>query len=355
MVRVAIAVEQNWNAVPGGTARSTNHLIEALQRFTTIELVGVAGRHGHPPELEVPRGLTVETVPVPGRPLVQMWNRLRRPMIDRWVSGFDVVHAPAYLVPPSKQPTVVTIHDLAFRHNVDWFTPHGVKFFGRFLEQVGRADWPVIVPSKFTADDCLSAGIDHGRVHVVPWGVTAREYTAADIDERSRRLGLPDDFVLFVGTLEPRKNLDTLVAAMQLVPEIPLVVVGPIGWGNVTAGDAIVLGNLTSDDVGAVMAAASVLVYPSHFEGFGLPVLEAMSVGTPVIVTESSAAAEVAGDTGLAVRTDSAEPLATAIRSIIGSVELRERLGSAGQHRASEFTWEAAARATLDIYEATAR
>ena len=348
MIRVAISVEQNWNAVPGGTARSTNRLIDALVNHTSIELVGFAGTHRDVPTLDLPAGLTVTEIPVPGRLLNQQWNWLRWPRIDRWVAA-DVLHAPAYSLPPTEVASVVTIHDLAFVDHPEWFTKHGVRFFERFLAQVRALRPLVIAPSNSTAEACVGVGIDESDVVVIPWGVGASTTTEQQVVDVRRRFALPEHFVLFVGTREPRKNLATLVAATTRL-DVPLVIVGPEGWGEVDTGAAIVLGELGSAELAGVMAAATVLAYPSHLEGFGLPVLEAMAEGTPVVVTEGTAPDEVAGDGGLAVRTDRPEPLAEALQSILTSETLQRELGDAGRSRTAAFTWRRTAEQTADVY-----
>lgn len=348
MVRVAISVEQNWNAVPGGTARSTNRLIDALVHHTSVELVGFAGTHRAVPALDLPPDLSVTEIPVPGRLLHQQWSWLKWPRIDRWVAA-DVLHAPAYSFPPTDVASVVTIHDLAFVDHPEWFTGHGVRFFERFLAQVRSRRPLVIVPSRSTAEACVGVGINEDDVAVIPWGVASSTTTEQQVADVRRRFALPDQFVLFVGTREPRKNLATLVAATNRL-DVPLVIVGPDGWGEVDTGTAIVVGEVGAAELGGVMAAATVLAYPSHLEGFGLPVLEAMAEGTPVVVTEGTAPAEVAGDGGLAVRTDDPAPLADALQSILASEALQQELGEAGTARAATFTWQRTAEQTTDVY-----
>jgi glycosyltransferase involved in cell wall biosynthesis len=348
VVRVAISVEQNWNAVPGGTARSTNRLIDALVHHTSVELVGFSGTHRADPALDLPTGLSVTEIPVPGRLLNQQWSWLKWPRIDRWVAA-DVLHAPAYSLPPTEGASVVTIHDLAFVDHPEWFTKHGARFFERFLAQVRSRRPLVIVPSISTAEACVGVGIDEDDVVVIPWGVASSTTTELQVVDVRRRFALPEHFVLFVGTREPRKNLTTLVAATNRL-EVPLVVVGPDGWGEVDMGAAIVVGELGAVDLAGVMAAATLLAYPSHLEGFGLPVLEAMAQGTPVVVTKGTAPAEVAGKGGLAVRTDGPAPLADALQSVLASEALQQELGAAGSARAATFTWQRTAEQTADVY-----
>ena len=351
MTRAAILVEQNWNAVPGGTARSTNRLIDALTAYTDVLVVGLHGRHRHPPKLPIPAGIETLAVPVPGRVLAETWSRVRFPSIDRW-ADVDVVHAPAYVLPPTQRPLVATVHDLAFVRHPEWFTPNGVAYLSRFLERLRESDAAVIVPSGATAQDCIARGISADRVTVIPWGIDVDVATADDVDRVRRRYSLPESFVLFVGTVEPRKNLHTLTEALATLPNVDLVVAGPPGWGGVDLPGATLLGEVPAEDIEPLMAAASVLAYPSHFEGFGLPVLEAMAQGTPVVTTQGTAPAEIAAGGGLAVDTRSASALAQALHDLMSDPAQRSELGAAGSIRAGEFLWQETARRTADVYEA---
>jgi glycosyltransferase involved in cell wall biosynthesis len=349
VTRTAILVEQNWNTVPGGTARATNNLIDALHEHTDTKVVGVHGFHRRIPTLDLPSPMETARIPIPGRVISQAWSRQQGPSIDRWIDA-DVVHAPAYVLPKTSKPLVATVHDLAFVRHPEWFTPNGVRYFTRFLDQVRDTETMVIAPSQTTADDCVSRGIDQANIRVIPWGIDVRIATDADVAEVRQRYSLPEVFVLFVGTLEPRKNLTTLAEAMSAVSAAPLVVAGPTGWGDVDLPGGWMLGEVPAADIEALMAAATVLAYPSHFEGFGLPVLEAMAQGTPVVTTAGTAPAEVAGGGGLTIDSHSADELAEAIRSLLDSPEQRRTLGDVARVRAAEFRWDVTARATAKVY-----
>lgn len=343
-------MEQNWNAVPGGTARATNRLIDALAEHTSVDVVGVHGRHRRPAVLPLPAGLETVNVPVPGRVMAESWSRAARLSLDRWVSA-DVVHAPAYVMAPTDAAKVVTIHDLAFVRHPEWFTPNGVRYFNRFLDRVRDSDAVVVTPSQATANDCVARGIDESRIHVVGWGIDVEAATPQEVASVTARYSLPERFVMFVGTVEPRKNLATLLEAMDELDGIPLVIVGPSGWGGVRVGDATVLGDVPDADIGPLMAAATVLAYPSHFEGFGLPVLEAMAQGTPVLVTQRTAPAELAGGGGVAIDTHSSVTIADALSDLLASEQDRVALGQIGQQRTKRFAWDATALAHEQIYE----
>ncbi len=352
MTRVAMLLDQQWNTVPGGTARSVVSLCDALAAHGT-ELVGVHGRYSSEPGVALPASITTQTLPFPGRALTQLWSRTGQPRPDRWLDA-DVLHAAAYVLPQTGLATVVTIHDLAFVRHPEWFSSRGVAYLTRFLDRVRNGDMLVIVPSAHTAQDCVRAGIDEARIRVIPWGVHIPEIGNVHTASVRSTYGLPDRFVLYVGTMEPRKNLDGLGAALDLLDDVPLVLVGPDGWGDANA-TGLRLPALPRAELDAVMAAASLLVYPSHFEGFGLPVLEAMAVGTPVVTTAGTSQAEILGDGGLSVDTRVPQALADGIDALLGDSELAARCGRAGLERARTYSWERTALETQRVYEAAQR
>ena len=342
-------LDQHWNTVPGGTARSVVGLVDALVEHG-CDVVGVHGRYLRPPVLELPGSVAAQRLPFPGRLMTQMWSRSGNPSPDSWLRA-DVLHAPAYVMPNTSMPVVVTLHDLAFKRYPEWFSARGVAYLNRFVDRVRETNSSVIVPSEATASDCLSVGIEEERLHVIPWGIDIPDVSSQRIEQMRITYGLPERFVLFVGTLEPRKNLGALIDAIELLDDVPLVVVGPDGWGDTSAA-GIRLPSLSRADLDAVMAAATVLVYPSHFEGFGLPVLEAMAVGTPVVTTAETAPAQILKDGGLAVDTQSPQAIAGAIEAIVADDALASRLGRSGKARAASFGWDVTARATQSVYEA---
>jgi len=254
-------------------------------------------------------------------------------------------------LPESDLPTVVTIHDLAFVRHPEWFTARGVSYFRRFLDRVVSGSSTVVVPSVQTAADCVQAGIASDRIEVVPWGIQIPQISIGDVESARTRLGLPDRFVLYVGTLEPRKNLDGLGRALNVLDDVPLVVVGPDGWGDTEIG-GVRLPALSRADLDAVMAAATLLAYPSHFEGFGLPVLEAMAVGTAVVTTAQTAPAGILVDGGISVDTRSPRELAEAIEAIFFDEDLAAQYGEAGRLRAQAYPWARAAGSMRQVYEA---
>ena len=200
---------------------------------------------------------------------------------------YDVVHATTWAIPPRSAPLVVTVHDVAFMRNPEHFTRRGVAFFERALRTTAREADAVIVPSVATRDDCVAAGISAELISVIHHGTTSETVTTDDIRAFRAQHGLDRDFVLWCGTLEPRKNIGALLEAYALLleqdTELDLVLVGPHGWGGASAevekalssvptGRIHALGSLSHHDLQRAYAAAQVFCFPSLWEGFGMPV-----------------------------------------------------------------------------------
>ena len=355
-IQVAYLLEQCWHPVPGGTAVAAVGLARALADRPDIELVGFAARHRALPSGHLQPPVPVVHSVLPRTVLYEAWHRLGRPAVDRLAGRPDLVHASGGAVPVTAQPLVATIHDLSWRHRPEWATRRGRRLAELWLGDARRAD-RVVCPSEATGRDLAAAGFDEDRLTVVPLGV---EPTDVDPDRpaalRAAR-GLDGPFVLWVGTLEPRKNLPTLVQAMHRLPGVPLVVVGPTGWRSDpdailgSLGDrAHYVGPVSEADKQAWYAAADVFCYPSLLEGFGLPVAEAMARGTPVVTASGTATEEVAAGAALVVNPADPVALAEAIASVLADQGLSARLAEAGRRRAAELSWPAAARATADVY-----
>jgi len=348
-VRVAYTLEQCWHEVPGGTAVAALELAGALAARSDVELLGVAGRHRRPPAPEFVPPVPVRQLLLARPWLYETWNRLRWPAIERATGPVDVCHSTTAIPAPTSAAHVVTVHDVAFLHMPERFSAHGVRVMRAGLERCRAAEL-VMCPSRATADELAAVGFDPSRLRVVPWGVAARPVTAADRRRVAGAYDLPPRFVLFVGTVEPRKNLARLAEAVALLdPPLPLVVAGAPGWGDAaaSAGSAQFLGFVPASDLPALYASAEVFAYPSLHEGFGLPVAEAMSYGTPVVTSTDAATSEVAGGAAVLVDPADAGAIAAGIRAALADAP---ELGRRGLARAAELTWERAAAATVDVY-----
>jgi glycosyltransferase involved in cell wall biosynthesis len=363
-MRVAVTVEQSWHVVPGGIAISTVELLLALTQRGDLDIVGVSARHREPPSDAFRPPVPVRQLPLPRRALYEAWQWLRHPLVERATGPVDVVHDAGYVVPPSKAPLVATVHDLLFLTYPEHYTWHSRAVLRRGLTLARRDATLVICPSKATMDACRAAGIGSERLRLVPWGVRVRTLDASDAEEIRGRYGIERPYVLFCGTREPRKNLPRVLEAFRRLdrPGLDLVLAGPEGWKEDLAdgiaaleGRVRSLGFVPPDDLAALYAGAAVAVYPSLAEGFGLPVLEAMAHGVPVVTSAGTATEEVAGDAALLVDPLDTDAIAGAMQRVLDDRELASSLGAAARERAASFTWQRSAALVAAVYVEAAR
>jgi glycosyltransferase involved in cell wall biosynthesis len=257
---------------------------------------------------------------------------------------------------------VVTVHDLAFKLYPALFPPAWGLLFRAGLRRAARHADAIIAVSRHTAHDLVRhARVEPGRVHVAPLGASLPA-AQSDPGPVLERLRVPRPYLLFVGTLEPRKNLVRLVRAYRRAAvrvRQALVLTGPIGWRIHSLhrelalpgrGEVLLTGPVGAADLDALYRGADALVYPSLYEGFGLPVVEAMVRGVPTIVSTAASLPEVAGDAAITVNPRSVRDLAEAIERLVTDRAEAERLSAAGRTRAASFSWEKTARLTLDVY-----
>jgi glycosyltransferase involved in cell wall biosynthesis len=299
-------------------------------------------------------------LPLPRRALVAAWERGTGPV----PRGAGIVHAPTPLFPPRRgRPLVVTVHDTVPWTHPETLTPRGVRWHRAMVERAAREADALVVPTEAVADDLARHVPLRRPPAVVGEGVSRRLEPDGSADERAERLVLPQgDYLLTLATIEPRKGLDVLLAAMAdpRAPEVDLVVVGPAGWGSVDVrglaaelglGDRVhLLGRLADADLAVALSRAAVLVAPSRAEGFGLPVLEAMAVGVPVVSSDAPALVEVGGGATVTVPVGDSGALAEALREVLGSPTRRAELSAAGRRRAEDFSWADAARRLWELY-----
>ncbi len=304
-------------------------------------------------------------------PLVRMfWEQLCQPFCAR---GLHLLHAPVYVSPLlGPCPTVVTIHDLSFIKLPQAFRASNRSYLKLFTRlSVRRAAKIIVVSENTRRDAALLLGIPLERIVVIPNGV---DETFCPIQDQSRiaafrrRRSIPDRIILFVGTIEPRKNVGTLIRAYaQLkekgIIEHKLVIGGNKGWmyeptfalvEELELSEEVIFpGFLSPEELPLWYNAAELFAYPSLYEGFGLPPLEAMACGTPVITSNVSALPEVVGKAGIMVGPHDVEAWAEAIEQVLLDAELRESLSNAGLKRAARFSWHKTAEMTVDLYRST--
>jgi glycosyltransferase involved in cell wall biosynthesis len=363
-VRVAFTLEQCWHRVPGGTAVAALELARALVELPGLEVVGVAARHRDPPAEQWQPPIEVRHLALPRIALYESWHYLRHPRVERATGPVDVIHATGIVMPPVTRPVVLTAHDLAYLDYPELFTRQGLRFFHRALDLALREASLVLCSSLATLDRCRAAGFEDGRLRHVPLGVRSARALPDDVARVRAAYALPDRFVLWTGTVEPRKNLAGLVGAYALVDtDAHLVLVGPRGWNEdieqrlaalapETRERIHLLGWVPGEDLEAVYAAATLLCFPSLLEGFGFPVVEAMAQGTPVITSTGTSTEELAAGTGIIVDPSDIDAIAEAMGRVLDDDALAARMGSAGLERAAEYTWEATAALVRDAYAA---
>jgi glycosyltransferase involved in cell wall biosynthesis len=362
VLTVGLIVEQCLAPVPGGTGRYSAELAAALAvtRPPDARLVSFTAWHRHLGPATVPGVDGPTRLALPRRLLGESWARGRGPR----PRGVDLVHAPTLLVPP---PTgaglVVTIHDTVPWTHPQTLTRRGVAWHRRMAGRAARRAALVVVPTEAVRRE-LAGLFDLRWVEVVGEGVSRELALPADGAERAARLRLPPGgYLLTLATLEPRKGLDVAVAALaeSSAPDLPLLIAGAPGWGSVApaqlarryglSDDRVrLLGRLSDPDLAVVLSRATALLVPSRAEGFGLPALEAMSLGTPVVVSDVPALREVTGGAALVVPVADPAALAGAAGRLAGDPALRAALGEAGRKRAGGYSWQQAARRLWRLY-----
>ena len=303
----------------------------------------------------------------PVRLLNLFWHNLVWPPVDRFVGPVDVAHSPSPLLMPAKNSTVVTLHDLYFLRRPEHTHGEIRKHYPKMVrEHVHRADG-VLAVSEATAGDAQEIlGLPGDRIVVCGEDVSPvfDEPPTEEEMELSRRVA-PEHFLLFVGTIEPRKNLPGLLRAFSIFqeryPEVSLVVAGPRGWGVDEFEAAlegirdptrvIVTGYLDPIAIRALYHRAIALVMPSLCEGFGLPLVEAMACGCPLVAAKNSALPEVAGDAALFWETGDLEELGELLFSVVEDRELRARLIESGRKQRRKFSWRRTAEIVLELYK----
>jgi glycosyltransferase involved in cell wall biosynthesis len=367
VTRVAFHVDQVFYRVPGGIGTYVRELVPALRSVDpNLEVTLFHARFDRRPEAWM-RELPVVELRQRIRVLYPAWALAGRPALPRPLASAAVIHAPSpAAVPPAGdgQRLVVTVHDVAFLVHPRLFPPTWRTVFRLGLRRATRTADAVLVPSTSTGDDVTRlAGVAPDRVRVIPLAATLPR-ADTDPEEVLRRVRVPRPYALFVGTLEPRKNLVRLVRAYRgavAASDLPhaLVLAGPLGWGaeplhrelrSPGPGNVVLTGPASPELLDALYRKADAFLYPSLYEGFGLPVLEAMARGVPTVVSSASSLPEVAGDAALSVDPLSMDRLTQAVTRVLTDPEEAGRLAEAGRRRAAEFSWERTARETLAAY-----
>ena len=361
-----------------GIGRYTRSLVDGLaridseDRFTLFSAERPTNARGFP---SAP-GFRTVTGPLNNRRMTILWHRLRLPLpIETFAGRADVLHAPDFSLPPTRGArTVVTIHDLAFMTHPECAVPSLRAYLNRVVPRATHHADHIIATSQRTADDLVELlGVSPKQMSVILQGVDP-SVRRVEEPERLRaavaRYGLRQPFALAVGTIEPRKNFSRLIEAFSLIrgradgPE-QLVIAGRKGWlyddvfqtvERLGLRDAVrFLDYVPDGDLPVLYSLAAVVAMPSLYEGFGIPVVEAMACGTPVVASSAGSLPEIVGDAGLLAAPDDVEGLAAQLVRAVSDAPSRAWMVERGYARVRLFDWDTAARQHLAVYRAVAQ
>jgi len=294
-------------------------------------------------------------------------NYLRLPVASAAARGAGVFHVTHHLLhPPARMKLTSFIHDVTPLLMPELHTSSNVRYFRHFAARVVPRLAGIIVPSQAVKRDLLEhLRVPEERVTVIHHGVDEDFFPMGGREPKRRAYDLPDQYILFLGSLEPRKNLPAALEAWRLLPvdlrrQYPLVVAGASGWKNrpikaqlreAKSEGVRLIGYVEPHTLPLLYGNASAFVFPSLYEGFGMPLLEAMAAGAPVVASNSSSLPEVVGDAGLLVDPRSPSEISRALQRLITDPSLAATLIQRGRRRAREFTWDKTADATKAFFE----
>ena len=375
-MRIAIdySAAVNQRAGVGRLVRNQVLALAEVDRTNDYTLVYARPNNGAVAQFPGAGNFARKEVRLRERWLAVLWHRAKLPLPADWLSGpIDLFHSPDFVLPPLKRARgILTVHDLAFLMRPDCADARLRAYLEEVVPRsVRRADY-IIADSENTRNDLVVLlGVPPESISVVPGGVEERFAPVTDprrLAEARRRLGVGDaPFVLAVGVLEPRKNLNRLMDAFVILksrgraPDLKLVLAGGRGWlvegilehhaGSKFRDDILLPGFVPDDLLPAIYSAASVFAFPSLYEGFGLPTLEAMACGTPVVASRASCLPEVAEGAAVLIDPTNSEELAAALEQAMADETLRGELFARGRARAAEYTWRRAAQQLLGVYQ----
>ncbi len=361
-----------------GVGRYTYELVTALRRLSyDLEFFYYYGRSWsqdivstHVDEVHtIPRKIEAtlkKCVPV-------ALKRHVRDQIFKWGyrrNKLDLYHATNFVAPEFDIPLVVTVHDLSFIRYPDTHPTRRLAWLAKGFSSTIKRARQILTVSAFSKNEIVELlGVDPASVAIAYNGVNSRfrplnrDFLKTNLKKWSLK---PDGYLLSVGTLEPRKNLTSLFKAYEILPNgikksWPLVVVGMVGWKEKTIikemnalirkGNLIPLGYLNDEQLAQIYAGAKLFVFPSLYEGFGMPPLEAMACGIPVISSNRASLPEVVGEAGILVDPEDIHAMAQALRSVLTDSHKCRTMSRLGLQQASQFTWQACAEKTLGVYQ----
>ena len=279
-----------------------------------------------------------------------LWNKMHVFRIEKITGRLDLFHSSDWAEPPSNAVKVTTVHDLTPFKFPEIMDPKLVRAHKLRLRWVKKETRCLIVPSYSTKSDLLEMGFNEERIVVIPEGVdNIKKSTHDEIEKLKKKKGIFKNYYLDVG-VGYRKNTDKLIQAFNNLSnnEFELVLVGINRTNNKTTGNVKFLGHVTDAELNVLFSGASALAYPSLYEGFGLPILQAFQAGCPVVTSNTSSMPEVAGNAAILVDPYSVESITKGLEKVLSD---RDNLVSLGKQRVKEFTWEKMAKSTLEVYK----
>lgn len=361
MPGLTVIAEQALAPVPGGTGRYVTQICTALAQSAPAgwSVRSVTAWHRDTAAAAIAGVDGPDRLPAGRRALAALWQKGLPP----WPSG-ESVHATTPLAPARRgAPLVAMVHDAVPWTHPETLTERGVRWHKAMVARLARNADALITPTEAVADtlrELFPAAA--GRIRAVLHGVASLP-VPPDAARRRDSLGLPPRYAMTIATLEPRKGLDTVIDSVSspLVGDVALVVVGQPGWGNVNLMDVarraglsaerlIATGRLTDADLAAVLDGATLVVVPSRAEGFGMPVLEAMAAGVPVVHTDVPALVEVAGSAGRSVPVGDVPAMTEAIAEVASDADLALVMSDKGHNRAAQFSWRLSAERLWTVH-----
>jgi len=353
-----IAIDISQIIYGTGVSMYTEHLVKGLMKIDTkneYRLFGGSLRRLKALKLvasKLNKNGENRIYPIPPTLADLLWNRLHEVSIDRLTGKIDVFHSSDWTQPAVSAFKVTTVHDLAPIRFPKLHDPKIVSVHKRRLELVKNEVDRVIVPSNATKKDLIDFGVPEEKIRVIYEGAvhTKNRPKKEKLELLKKRLNIPGKYLLSVGA-GPRKNTDRIISAFDAIRSdvnLKLVIVGSGGDKYEERRGIRFTGHLSDEDLGLLYFGAEVLVYPSIYEGFGLPIIEAFNAGVPVVTSNLSSMEEVAGKAGVLVDPYSVDSIAGGIKKAIkNATSLVEK----GKNRAKDFSWEKAARETLEVYK----
>ena len=339
------------------------HWIDHLRRHSSAETIRTVPPISRLKPLQHERSVAGPMRTIFGLGSLALSSYTPLPVLDWLTADADVFHASTLVVhPPKRRRVTATIHDMTAWLMPELHPPANRRAERHFAEVLKRADRLIAVSENTREDAMRVLGLDPEKIETIHSGI-AEAFFDADPGDIRERYGLNRPFVLSLGTIEPRKNIDTLLDAFGELPEdlrggFDLVVAGPLGWAaEKTAarlGAVRYLGYVPERDLAPLTAAATVFAYPSLYEGFGFPVAQAMAAAVPVITSNISSLPEITGEAAVLIDPRSVVELRNALRRLLESPDLRRRFGLLGRARANRFRWSECAAKSLAFFRRAA-